>query len=137
MQQIITIMRLVLPQNYFTFQNKVYQPETDISMGSPISSTIAEIFLQYFEDIYIYIYIKQLRDTKNIIFYTRYVDTILIIYNTKRTHPDLTNTHINQIHTNIKLNPTYENNECISFLGLLTIQKPSNLETDSLQTNHH
>ena len=50
-------MRLVLPQNYFTFQNKVYQPETDISMGSPISSTIAEIFLQYFEDIYIYIYI--------------------------------------------------------------------------------
>jgi len=33
-------------------------------------------------------------------------------------------------HTNIKLNPTYENNGCISFLGLLTIRKPSNLEID-------
>jgi hypothetical protein len=48
-QQIITLMKLVLSQNYFTFQNKVYQPEKDISMGSPISSTIAEIFPQYFE----------------------------------------------------------------------------------------
>ena len=26
MQQIITLMRLVLLQNYFTFQNKIYQP---------------------------------------------------------------------------------------------------------------
>jgi hypothetical protein len=55
-QQIITLMRLVLSQNYFTFQNKVYQPEKDVSMGSPISSTITEIFLQYFEDTHTYIY---------------------------------------------------------------------------------
>jgi len=52
MQQIITPMRLVLSQNHFTFHNKVYQPEKGFFMGSPISSTIAEIFLQYFEDIY-------------------------------------------------------------------------------------
>jgi len=119
-------MRLVLPQNYFMFQNKVYQREKGISMGSPISNTRADIFLQYFEDIHI----QQLLDTKNVIFYTRYVDDILIIYDTKITHPDLINTHINQIHTNIKLNPTYENNGCISFLDLLIIRKPSNLQID-------
>jgi hypothetical protein len=62
---------------------------------------------------------KQLLDTKNMIFYTHYVDDTLIIYNTRRTKLDLINTHINQIHTNIKLNPTYENNGCISFLLLL------------------
>jgi hypothetical protein len=44
-QQIITLMRIVLQQNYFTFRNKFYQPEKSVSMGSPISSTIAEIFL--------------------------------------------------------------------------------------------
>jgi len=65
-QQIITLMRLVLSQKYFTFQNKVYQPKKDVYMGSPISSTIAEIFLHYFEDIHI----EHLLDTKNIIFYT-------------------------------------------------------------------
>jgi len=55
---------------------------------------------------------------------------MLIIYDTKRTHPDLINTHINQMHTNKKLNPTYENNGCISFLDLLIIRKSSNLEID-------
>jgi hypothetical protein len=68
-------------------------------MGSPISSTIAEIFLQLPG----YIRIKKFLDTKNIIFYTRYVDDILIICNTKRTHPNLINTYINQIHTDIKI----------------------------------
>jgi hypothetical protein len=72
-QQITTLMRLVISQNYFTFQNQVYQPEKGISMGSPISSTIAEIFYQYFEDIHI----KKLLDTINVIFYTSYIDDIL------------------------------------------------------------
>jgi hypothetical protein len=116
-QQIITLMRLVLSQNYFTFQNKVYQPEKGVSMGPPISSTIAEIFPQYIEDIHI----KQLLDTKNI-FYTLYVDSILILYDTKITHPNLINTHINQIYTNTKLNPTYKNNGCISFLDVYNLK---------------
>jgi hypothetical protein len=38
--------------------------------------------------------------------------------------------YINQIHTDIKLKTTYENNGCISFLELLIIRKPSNLEID-------
>jgi len=41
----ITLMEIILSQNYFTFQNKIYQPEKGVSMGSPNSSTIAEIFL--------------------------------------------------------------------------------------------
>jgi len=92
-------------------------------MGSPISSTIAKIFLQHLEDIHI----KQFLNTKKIIFYTRYVDNILIIYDTKRTNPNFINKYIIQIHTNKKLNPTHESNIC--FLDLL-IRKPSNLEFD-------
>jgi hypothetical protein len=101
-QQIITLMEIILSQNYFTFQIKIYQPEKVVPMGSPISSTIAEIFLQHVEDIHI----KQLLDTKTITFYTRYVDDVLIICDTKRTNTHLINKYINQIHTNIKLNPT-------------------------------
>jgi hypothetical protein len=116
MQQILTLMRLVLSQNYFIFQNKIYQPEKGVSMGSPISSTIAEIFLQDFVDIHT----KQILDSKNI-FYTHYVDDILVIYDTKRIHPNLINTYINKIHTDIKLNHTQENNGCISFLDAFII----------------
>ena len=74
-------------------------------------------------------HIKQLLDTKNITLYTRYVEDILIIYDTKRTNTNLINKYINQIHTNIKLNPTLESNRCISFLDLI-IRKNSNLEID-------
>jgi len=80
-------MEAVLSQNYFMFQNQIYQPEKEVSMGSPISSTIAEIFLQYLENIHI----KQLLNTKNIILYTRYVDDILIICNTTPTGTDQIN----------------------------------------------
>jgi hypothetical protein len=48
-------------------------------MGSPVSGTMAEIFLHYIENTHI----KHLLDTKNIPYYTRYVDDILIVYDTR------------------------------------------------------
>jgi hypothetical protein len=125
-QQIIALIKLVIAQNYFTFQNKIYQPDKGISMGSPISSTIAEIFLQHFEDRWI----KQLLGTKNMLLYTCYVDDIFIIYDTQRIQPTTINTYINQIHKNITLNPTYEYNGCINFFGLLKLRRSTHLETD-------
>jgi hypothetical protein len=125
-QQIIELLRLILSQNYFTFQNKIFQPQKGISMGSPISSITAEIFLQYLEEQYI----KQLLDSRNIIFYTRYVDDILIIYDSNKIQPKLIETHINQRHNNIKLNPTQEENGNINFLDLNINRKPPHLETD-------
>jgi len=93
-------------------------------MGSPISRLIAEIFLQHYEDIHI----KQFLDTKNIALYTRYVDDILIIHDTTKIPPHTINTYINQIHKNIMLNPTHENQSSINFLDLTVTSKQINLE---------
>jgi hypothetical protein len=101
--QVLILLKEVLSQNYFTFQQRIYQPEQGIAMGSPIYGIIAEIFLQHFEDTNI----KHLLDTKNLAFYTRYVDDILIIYDMTRSCSRTINTYINNIHSNIKLNPTY------------------------------
>jgi hypothetical protein len=106
-QQRIELLRLILSQNYFAFQDKIYQPQKGISMGSPISSIMAEIFLQHLEEQCI----KQLLDSRNIIFYTRYVDDILIIYDSNKIQPKLFETHIHQIHSSIKLNRTQEKME--------------------------
>ena len=65
--QILTLLQEVLSQNYFKFQQRIYQPEQGIAMGSPISGIVAEIFLQHFEDTNI----KHLLDMKNIAFYAR------------------------------------------------------------------
>ena len=51
-------------------------------MVSPISSTIAEIYVQYFESIYV----KHWLESAEIIFYKRYVDDIFIIYDTRKTN---------------------------------------------------
>ena len=68
-------------------------------------------------------------DTKKIVLYTRYVDVILIIYNTTIIHPHPINTQLNQIHENTKLNPTHENHRSTNYLDLTITSKQTNIET--------
>jgi len=51
--QICKLLETILQQNYFIFQEQIYQPDKGIAMGSPISGIIAEIFLQHLEHIHI------------------------------------------------------------------------------------
>ena len=74
--QMPALLKVILSQNYFMFQRKIYQPAQGVSMGSPISSVNAEIFLQDYEDGNI----KQLPDMKSIALCVRYVDDMLVIY---------------------------------------------------------
>jgi len=46
-KQIITILKSILAQNYFTFHDTIYHPNKGVAMGYPISGTMAEIFLQH------------------------------------------------------------------------------------------
>jgi len=73
---------------------------------------------------------KQLFDRKNISFYARHVDDILLIYNSQHKTPETIRNYINQIHPNLQFNPTYENIDSINFLDLLIIRNQSNLEID-------
>jgi len=75
-------------------------------------------------------HIKHLLDTKSIALYTRYVDDILIIYDITKTQPQTISKHINQIHNNMKFNPTTENRNTIYFLDLELTRNRTNLEID-------
>ena len=138
--QTIKLTKTILPQNYFTFQHKIYHTNKGIAVGFPISDTIAEIFTEHYENTYI----KWIIDIKNVRHYTRYVDNILIIYdNTKITHASITQ-QINQIHKDTKFSPTYETNNTINFLELQIMRNTQNLEisvyrkpTTTNTTIHH
>jgi len=95
-------------------------------MGSPIPVTIAEIFLQHLE----HIHIRPLIDPKQILFYTHYINDILIIYDTESTNQDNLTRYTNSMHTDLQFNPTQESNGCINFLDLTIIRRTSHLETD-------
>ena len=79
-QQTLSIILTLIKQNYFQYNGEIYQPNKGIAMGSPISSTIAEIYIQYFESLHV----KHWLESSEIIFYKRYVDYIFIVYDTSK-----------------------------------------------------
>ena len=98
---------------------QIYQPDKGVAMGSPISGTMAEVFLQQLENSII----KHLIDAKMLSFYTSYVDDIFLIYDSTRTNPDNILQYIDTIHSSIQLNPTMESND-VNFLDLTITKDP-------------
>jgi hypothetical protein len=92
-------------------------------MGSPIASTVAEIFLQHQE----HRMVKQWMEDPALFYYSRDADDVLIIYDTRHATAD---THMNRTHKNIEFNLTTESNDCIDFLDLTIKRKNHELEMD-------
>jgi hypothetical protein len=96
-EQTLHILEIILKQNYFQYNDQYYQPEKGIAMGSPISSTLAEIYLQYLEEIYV----KHWLQNKEITLYKRYVDDIIIIHVQTNTDETTIYNTINNIDRNL------------------------------------
>ena len=110
-EQIIPILETIVQQNYFQYNNLYYRPTKGVAMGSPLSGTLAELYLQYLEKIYI----KHWINSREIYFYTRYVDDILLIYDVNLVTEEKISQHLNEIGSNLKFKLTTEINKCISF----------------------
>ena len=83
-------------------------------MGSPLSSTIAKIYLQYFEELTI----KHWVETDEIIYYKRYVDNIIIIFNQSKITEDSITQHMNSLHKFLEFKQTIEEHNTINYLDL-------------------
>ena len=51
MKQTLELIKVILNQNYFQYNDKYFKPTKGIAVGSPMSSTLAEIYLQLFEEL--------------------------------------------------------------------------------------
>jgi hypothetical protein len=79
-----------------------------VAVGSPTSGLIAEIFLQYFENLKI----KHITESSHTIFYNRYVDNILIFYDhTKITSVQILH-YVKIIHTNLRFKSLLSHRAC-------------------------
>ena len=56
-----------MKQNYFQYNERFFQPDKGIAMGSPISSTIVEVYLQYI----VQTYVKQWLESIEIVYYKK------------------------------------------------------------------
>jgi hypothetical protein len=120
----MTLLSAILKQNYFSFGDQIYQPDKGVTMGSPVSCTMAEVFLQYLEETNI----KHPTDTKVQSFYTRYVDDIFLIYDSTRISPDSILKYIDKIHSSIQLSPTLESGNSVNFLDLSITRNTTHLK---------
>jgi hypothetical protein len=103
------------------YNNQFYKANEGLPLGSPTSAILAETFIQHLEHTLIWRILQKHR----IIDYYRYVDDILIVYNTHLTNIDDTITEFNQVHPKLKFAIKKEVNNQINYLHL-TILKENN-----------
>jgi hypothetical protein len=100
---------------------------TSPQKASPsISGTAAEIFLHCIENQHI----KHLLESNTLAYYTRYVNDILLIYDSSKTNPHYIQQHILTLHKNIRLNTTEETKNRVHFLDLTITREPNHLDID-------
>jgi hypothetical protein len=57
-KEIIYILRIIIKQSYFQFDQQYYEQTEGLAMGAPISAILTEIFIQY-------IYISNFKKMRN------------------------------------------------------------------------
>jgi len=109
-------------------------------MGSPISGTIAEIYLQKIKEEYI----KQWLDSQEISYYKWYVDDIIILYNQNLTNEIQILEAFNKADKNLQFKMTTKENQKVQFLDLTIHREENNMSiniyrkpTDTDTTIHY
>jgi len=83
-------------------------------VGSLSSSTLVEIYLQFFEELTI----RRWLENGEISYYRRYVDDIKIIFDQYKMNEELITNCMNNIHRYLEFKLTEEENNNITYLGL-------------------
>jgi hypothetical protein len=124
-QEILLWYDTITKQNYFSHNNTTYIQQEGLAMGAPSSGLIAEIFLQHIE----HTQLTYLSHKHKIIDYCRYVDDILIIYDT--SHTDIHNIlqDFNGLHPNLQFTAETETDYKLNYLDITIHRTPSGLKT--------
>lgn len=114
-------LKLTLTTNYFQFEGNFFKQLDGVAMGSPISSIIAQLVMEYAED--------QIIDNLDfgILFYKRYVDDCLLAI-PKDKEQEILNA-FNAFHHKLQFTIESENNKQINFLDLTLIRENNRIFT--------
>jgi hypothetical protein len=121
----------ITKKNYFSNNGKILIQQEGLAMGAPTSGIIAVFFLQHLEDTHL----SHLLQKHNIAGYFRYVDDILIIYDSLLTDIDSIRDSFNTVHPNMKFTAETESNNRLNFLDITIHRTPSNWVT-SIHRKH-
>lgn len=134
--EIIVLLRLVVKQNYFTFNGAFYTQTEGLPMGSPLSGMLANIFIDKLENTFLG---KQVKE-KTILEWSRFVDDIFVIYDSTKTNDQIILEEVNKEHPNIVFTKEIETGNKLNHLDLTINRTRHKYEIDiyrkDTMTNH-
>jgi hypothetical protein len=122
-QEILNWYNIITQQNYFMFNKTLYTQTDGLAMGAPSSGTISEIFLQYIECNTI----LPILNKHCILGYYRYVDDILVLFDSSFTHIQSILHDFNNLHHNLNFTVESETNNSLNYLDITIHRTNTNL----------
>ena len=117
------IFRFATSQSHFLFNGKFFNQIDGVAMGSPLAPVLANIFMGINEDKWIDNF-----DGNKPVFYRRYVDDILAVFDNEQDATKFFN-HLNNQHKNIKFTMETNLNNQMPFLDTLITNINDNIIT--------
>jgi len=120
-QELLNWYDVFTQQNYFTNNDEILIQRNRHAMGTPTCGRLSGFFLQKLK----HLHLTHLSSKHKIINYIRYIDDILLIFNSKHKHPK----HMGQIQCNTrksKIMAEIETNNKINYLDVTIHKTPTN-----------
>ena len=115
---------LVVETTHFRFQGKIYEQTFNMSMGSPLSSGLSTLLMEFFKE-------KALKEAfpHPPTYWVRYADDMGVV--TKKIHEEELFDHVNKQHPNIKFTIEREDQDnSLPMLDLKVIRTDNRIVTD-------
>ena len=93
-------------------------------MGSPISGMLAKIYLQYLEETYV----KHCLENKEITYYKRYVDDILIVFDHNKINEHNIHSFMNNLDEHLESKMSIEEKRITNYLDLSIKRNAGNID---------
>ena len=100
-------------ESLILFNNEYYKQIDGVAMGSPLGPTFANVFLSYYEQIWLKHCLYEFKP----VVYRRYVDDTFLLFRSK-DHIEKFRGYLNCQHPNIKFTSEIEEKNSISFLDI-------------------
>ncbi|XP_067131397.1 uncharacterized protein [Centruroides vittatus] len=110
-EHIIKLIEFTFNNNYFKMSTDYYRQKEGIAMGSVIGPKLADITMMTIDE--------KILKFKGIQYYARYVDDIIIIYNSKIVACKDIEDHANNLQTNLKFTSEEESEQEMKFLDIV------------------